>query len=174
MRTGIYRIVFFLAVVLFTSASVLAQEATVPQGGQDQARRQNNPGANILRQLGLSREQMQQIRQFNVRRQPMMDAAQRRFREANRRLDESIYADQLVETEVQERIKEVQLSQAELIRLRSMSELSIRKILTPDQLNKFRRLRQRFDEVNSRPGRQAARLPQSDGKPPVQPAPRRD
>lgn len=169
MRTSIHRIVFFLAVVLFTAASVLAQEGPEPQGGQDQPRRQNNPGVNILRQLGLNREQMQQVRQINVRRQPLMDAAQRRFRQANRRLDESIYADQLVEAEVQERIKEVQLSQAELIRLRSMSELSIRKILTPDQLNKFRRLRQRFDEVNSRPGRQAVNLPQSS----IQPARRR-
>jgi Spy/CpxP family protein refolding chaperone len=174
MRTRIYRIVFFFVAVLFTAASVLAQEGPEPQGGQDQPRRQNNPGANLLRQLGLDREQMQQLRQINVRRQPLMENAQRRFREANRRLDESIYADQLVEAEVQERIKEVQLLHAELIRLRSMNELSIRKILTPDQLNKFRRLRQRFDEVNSRPGRQADRLPPSDGKPPVQPEPRRD
>ncbi|CAN5333827.1 hypothetical protein BH20ACI2_BH20ACI2_17030 [soil metagenome] len=173
MRTVIHKTVFSLAVVLFTAASVLAQEATEPQGGQHQPRRQNNPGANILRQLDLNREQMQQIRQFNVRRQPLMEAAQRRFREANRRLDEAIYADQLVEGEVQDRIKDVQLSQAELIRLRSMSELSIRKILTPDQLNKFRRLRQRFDEVKSRPGRQAVNLPQSDGRTPVHPAPRR-
>ena len=163
MKTVIHKTVLSLAVVVLSAVSMLAQEGLGPGDGEGRERRQNNARPNIMRQLGLNRVQMQQLRQYNQRRRPLMEAAQIRFREANRRLDEAIYADDLDEAAVHERIKEVQLSQAELIKLRSISELSIRKILTPDQLNRFRRLRQKFDEVNSRPGRQAIRTPGFNG-----------
>lgn len=94
-----------------------------------------------------------------MRRRPIMEAAQLRFQEANRKLDESIYADQLNEAEVHERIGEVQRSQAELTRMRSISELMIRKILTPEQLVRFRRLRERFKEISSQSGKQALAEP---------------
>jgi Spy/CpxP family protein refolding chaperone len=166
MKPVIQKTVLSLAVALFSVLSFFAQERPEPGYGEGgQARRQNDARPNIMRQLGLSREQMQQLREYNQLRRPTMEAAQLRFREANRRLDEAIYAHQLNEAEVHERIKEVQLSQAELIKLRSMSELSIRKILTPDQLNRFRKLRQRFDEGNPRPGRQGMGMPRSPGGP---------
>jgi Spy/CpxP family protein refolding chaperone len=163
MKTVVQKTVLSLAVVLFSAFSMLAQEPPEPQYAPPG--RQNDARPNIMRQLGLNPEQMQQLRQYNQRRRPLMEAAQLRFREANRRLDEAIYADQLNEAEVHERIKEVQLAQAELIKVRSISELSIRKILTPDQLNRFRRLRQRFEEANSRPGRQAMGMPGFKGGP---------
>jgi Spy/CpxP family protein refolding chaperone len=101
----------------------------------------------MLRELGLSREQIEQIRQVNLERKPLMDEAQRRSRAANRALDEAIYADQLNEAEVEVRLKEAQLAQGELARIRYMNELSVRRILTPEQLTRFRELRRRFDEV---------------------------
>ena len=96
-----------------------------------------------------------------------MEGAQRRFRDANRKLDEAIYADHLDETVINERIREVQLSQADLVKLRSTNELSIRKILTPGQLNRFRRLRQSFEEANARPGRQFMQRPDPENRPPI-------
>jgi hypothetical protein len=41
-------------------------------------------------------------------------------------------------------LKELQLAQAEAAKLRYLNELGLRKILTPEQLARFRELRQRF------------------------------
>ena len=153
MKSIIYGIFLSLAVVMILAGPAAAQDGPPVTGG-DQMNPKGNPRRNLFRQLGLNPAQIRQIGQLNQRRRPVMEAAQLRFREANRRLDEAIYADHLNEAEVQERIKDVQMSQSELIRLRSMSELSIRKVLTPEQLTKFRRMRQRFDESNTRGGGQ--------------------
>lgn len=102
---------------------------------------------NMLRQLGLSREQFQQIRRMNAERRPMMEEAQRRFHEANRALDTAIYADQVNDADVQARLKDVQLAQAEVQRLRYMNELAVRRLLTPEQLVRFRELRERFEQA---------------------------
>ena len=67
-----------------------------------------------------------------------------RFRAANLALDEAIYADSPNDADVQARMKEVQLAQAEIIKIRITSELAIRKVLTPEQLVKFRELREKF------------------------------
>lgn len=74
-------------------------------------------------------------------------AAQKRLRDATIALDQAIYADTLVEGEFETKLKEQQLAQAEVIRVRSMGELAIRKILTPEQLVKFRELRQQFENM---------------------------
>lgn len=102
---------------------------------------------NVLMQLGLSREQVQQIRRLNQERKPLMDEAQRRFREANIALDLAIYSDQASDTEVEARLKDVQLAQAEVAKLRFANEYAVRKILTPEQLVRFRELRRRFEEI---------------------------
>ncbi len=102
---------------------------------------------NALRQLGLSREQMQQIRRLNADRRPIMVEAQNRFRLANRAVDEAIYADLADETLIQARLKEVQLAQAEVAKIRFMNEFAVRKILTPEQLSRFRELRLRFEQT---------------------------
>jgi len=76
-----------------------------------------------------------------------MDAAQRGLRGANRGLVAGIYADQGNDADVKSRFKELQLAQADVARIRFMNELSVRKILTPEQLVRFRELRQRFEQV---------------------------
>lgn len=149
MKTINYFRTATLAVFVFVFAALAnAQETkpveTQPQDGQNPVQDVRN---NALRQLGLSREQVQQIRRMNMERKPLMDAAQLRFREANRSLDEAIYADQVNDGDVQTRLKELQLAQADVARIRFMNELSVRKILTPDQLTRFRELRQRFEQV---------------------------
>lgn len=101
----------------------------------------------LLRELGLSTDQLQQIRRINLERKPLMDAAAQRLREANRNLDMAIYADNLDENEVQLRLREFQTAQAEISRLRFVGELQIRHVLTPDQLVKFRDLRAKFAAI---------------------------
>jgi Spy/CpxP family protein refolding chaperone len=81
---------------------------------------------------------------MNRDRKPLMEAAQRRLREANRALDMAIYGDELDEAAVQARLQEFQQAQAEVSGIRFRSELELRKILTPEQLAKFRQLRARM------------------------------
>jgi Spy/CpxP family protein refolding chaperone len=76
-----------------------------------------------------------------------MEAALNRLREANLALDAAIYADSVDEEVFEARLKDQQLAQAEVARLRFTSELAVRKILTPDQLTRFRDLRQRFADL---------------------------
>lgn len=99
----------------------------------------------LLQQIGLTRDQFRQLRMLNQRHRPIMMAAQKRLREATVALDQAIYADTLAEGEFDTKLKEQQLAQAEVIRVRSLGELAIRKILTPEQLVKFRELRQQFE-----------------------------
>lgn len=138
--------------VVFLAVTIAAAQDGKPVDGpqQDQRPAANQPQdirTNVLRQLGLSREQVQQIRRMNIERKPLMDDAQKRFREANQALDQAIYAETVNETEVQARLKEVQLAQAEVAKIRFMNELAVRRILTPEQLVRFRELRQRFEQA---------------------------
>jgi len=112
-----------------------------PQGVRNQA----------LRQLGLSPEQFRQIRRINMERKPLMDEAQKRLRMANRALDEAIYANNANEAEVQARLKDLQAAQAEVAKIRFMSEFAHRRVLTAEQLERFRELRRRFDEGRPMP-----------------------
>jgi Spy/CpxP family protein refolding chaperone len=113
----------------------------------------------ILKELELTREQIQQIRRINARQQPIIQAAARNLREANRALDAVIYADFPNEEEILTKIKDVQTAQAELLKARTMTEFMIRKVLTPEQLEKFRqmRLRQMQNNEMKRPLRERRR-----------------
>lgn len=142
---NLLRISILIATLGF-SANVFAQdvkndEQAAPQSPQPAA----DNKITLLRHLGLSREQIQQIRRINAERKPMMDAAQQRLREATKQLDDSIYADSVAEREFEERLKNVQQSQAEVSRVRFATEFAIRRVLTPEQLVKFRELHDRFE-----------------------------
>ena len=102
---------------------------------------------NVLAQLGLSQEQVQQFRRRNAEHRPLMEAAQKRLREANRELDNAIYSDSLSDETFQSKLHAFQEAQGEVTRLRFQNELSIRKILTPEQLTLFRELRRRFSNA---------------------------
>ena len=138
---------FLLAIAAFAFvAATPAQDGKPPEGHRPAANQPQDMRANMLRQLGLSQEQIQKIRRMNAERKPLMDEAQMRFREANRSLDEAIYSDLFNDKDFQDRLKEVQRAQAEVARIRFLNELSVRHILTPEQLQRFRDLRQRFEQ----------------------------
>jgi len=141
------KFVLLTVFVLAGLTSVFAQDNpppdnTRPPAGQGQERQMKRP--NLLRILGLTPEQLQQVRKMNQERKPLMDAAMVRVRNANRALDEAIYADSFDEATFQASLKELQLAQAEAAKLRFLNELGVRKILTPDQLARFRELRRKF------------------------------
>ena len=114
------------------------------QDGQPQNPPPNDERPNILAQLGLSQEQVRAFRKANQEHRPLMDAAQKRLREANRDLDIAIYSDTVSEEVFQVKLRAFQEAQGEVTRLRFQNELTIRKLLTPEQLNLFREIRRRF------------------------------
>jgi len=129
---------FFLLTVCFST--VKSQEETTQQNFNQERR------PNLLTELDLSQSQIQQIRRINADKKPLMREAQQKVREANRSLDQAIYADDADETEIQDRLKAAQLAQAEVTKIRSSTEYAVRKVLNPIQLVKFREIRQRFME----------------------------
>lgn len=114
------------------------------QGLRDRPPKDNFRPQQILRELNLSREQIQQIKRIHEDRREQMQSAQRRLRDANRSLDQAIYADTINEDEIQTRLKEVQAAQGEVIKIRNFTELAVRKVLTAEQLARFRELRDEF------------------------------
>jgi Spy/CpxP family protein refolding chaperone len=127
----------FLMVLTFTN--VKAQEQT-----QTDNPNQADRPFKIFQELGLSREQIQQIRRINQERKPIMQNAQRNWRQANRALDLAIYADDSTEEQVKELTKQAQIAQSELLKERTLTEFLIRKVLTAEQLVKFRELREQI------------------------------
>ena len=145
----IFRTFLSLSMLFISTVLINGQEAATTD--RPAVEKPGDFRTNALRQLGLTREQFQRIRALNQERKPLMDAAQTRLRQANRDLDAIIYADNATDAEVQTKLKDFQSAQAEVARIRFMNELGVRRILTTDQLVKFRLLRQRFEQarVNS-------------------------
>lgn len=138
------KIISVLTVIVFATGIVFAQDGPPPDQPFDEPRNPNR--RDVLAELGLSQEQIQQFRRNNQAHRPLMNAAQQRMREANRELDLAIYADVVSEETIRAKLKAFQDMQAEVNRLRFMNELAIRKILTPEQLMRFREMRRRFAE----------------------------
>jgi Spy/CpxP family protein refolding chaperone len=140
-----YAKLLLLLIVAITamSGAALGQDGPPPDDPPP-GDRQDDRRPNLLAELGLSPEQVQQIRKMNQERRPLMMRAQRRMREANRDLDIAIYADNFSDADFQARLKEFQAAQADMARLRFESEMSVRKVLTAEQIVKFRQLRAEF------------------------------
>ena len=144
-KIGRIAVLFFILTTFgtaFNSFSQVEQPAARPFAATQPQTPVQRP--NLLMELGLSPEQVQAIRRMNQERKPLMEAAAQRLKNANRLLDEAIYAEQLDENLIAARILEVQNAQAELAKLRFEAELNLRKILTAEQLGRFREIRRRF------------------------------
>ena len=139
MRILSPKVLILASIVCLFGLSVWAQEGPPNEMGANRAQRPN-----LLEALGLTQDQVRQIRMMNRGRKPLMDAAQTRLRDANRELDMAIYGDTLDEAEVRARLSAFQQAQAEVARIRFQSEVQLRKILTSEQLAKFRMLRERL------------------------------
>ena len=152
--------VFLTMILLALPVTSFAQDGPPPQNPPmtDAGPANNRP--NLLAELGLSPEQIQQIRRMNQERRPAVQEAQRRMREANRNLDLAIYGDTVSDADFHAKLKEFHAAQAELSRLRFESELSVRKVLTPDQLVRFLDLRRRFTEMRQENERRNRRMRQ--------------
>ena len=137
---------FLLAVLAGSTLTTFGQDGPPPppEDGRPPIDRPGDRRPNLLAELGLSQEQVQQIRRMNQARRPLMMQAEQRVGAATKALDLAIYADTFSEADYQTRLKDFQTAQAEVARLRFEGEMSVRKVLTPEQLVKFRGIREQF------------------------------
>jgi Spy/CpxP family protein refolding chaperone len=144
------RLFVLIGTLLCVSAGVFAQNPRAENVRQADRLQPAQPPAeqrpNLLQELGLSPEQIQAVRRINQQRKPVEQAARQRFQDAQRALNMAIYGDRVDDADVQLKLSEFQTAQAELARVKFTNELAVRKVLTPDQLTKFRELRRRFAE----------------------------
>lgn len=130
--------------VLFLIASfsleVRAQNPGEPQRDDPPAQAVQDDNWRTL--LNLTPEQMAKIRVIREQNFTEAQAVRRRVRQAQRALDQAIYSDNASEAEIEQRTRELVEAQTIEIRRRALTELSIRRVLTNEQLNIFRRIRQ--------------------------------
>ncbi len=136
----------FAGLLLAASFTIVKAQNEMPPDAPSQEFDAPPQRPKLLTQLGLTQEQIRQIRQINQEKKPLIREAQERLRQANRNLDQAIYADAASDAEIQTRLKELQSAHAEMIKIKSATELAVRKILTPEQLAKFRDVRRQFME----------------------------
>jgi Spy/CpxP family protein refolding chaperone len=103
---------------------------------------QRPAGDDPIRELNLSPEQREQIRAIREQLQAERAANNQRLRETNRALEEALDVDNPDESVVEQRLRDVAAAQAAAMRLRVLSEVRIRRVLTPEQLTTLRTLRQ--------------------------------
>lgn len=149
-------LIFAALLMLFSVSTGKAQNEFSDSDAPPNAKQTNRPS--LLSELNLSPDQIRQIRIINRENQPQLREAQRRLRDARSDLDQAIYGDNADENLVQSRLRNLHQAQAEVVRLRSTTEFAVRKVLTPDQLVRFRAVRQQYmeqkaNQPNLRPNR---------------------
>jgi Spy/CpxP family protein refolding chaperone len=135
----------FIFLILFLSVNFVSAQIDDGNPPPNNYERPQN-GFSLLRELGLNQDQIRQIRIINRDIKPLRQEALERLETARQKLDESVYSDSADEAAIQANIREVNEAQAEMLKLRIRSELAIRKVLTPQQLSKFREIRRNFAE----------------------------
>lgn len=136
-RTAAIALTLFL--LLLSASQALAQ---TPDEAAPTDAAQGNQDANWVTALGLTPDQVAKIRAIRQQNRVEWQTARQRLNQAQRALDEAIYSDDASEALVEQRTREVAEAQANEVRLRARTELGIRRVLTPQQLDTFRTIRQ--------------------------------
>ena len=145
-------------IVLLLSAYSIAY-AQDPQANS--ASPQDAP--DLLGRLRLSPDQIQRIRLIQRDTKDERAAIQQRLREANRALEESLDAENVDESVIDQRMQDVNAAQNAQLRLRIQTEIRIRRILNPEQRAMLKDIRVRAsDLIRAQQDRRALR-PEANG-----------
>lgn len=133
---------FFVSIfVLMTGAST--SHATRKELQQRPERRIVRQFEDPIRQLNLTPEQREQIRAINQLVHEERAALELRRRETSRALEEALEADFPDEAVIEQRLHDLAEAQAASMRMRVLTEVRIRRVLTPEQLETWRTMRRR-------------------------------
>jgi Spy/CpxP family protein refolding chaperone len=144
VSTGLVLTLLLLNVTVQARAQVQDAQPAQQQEGD------GGRGNNLMQQLNLTPEQRAQLREIRRQDEPETRALTRRMRLARRALEEAIYSDASNEALIQQRTHELSDAQAALVQHRAATELKVRRILTNEQLQSFRNLRQQAQRRQQR------------------------
>jgi Spy/CpxP family protein refolding chaperone len=112
----------------------------------------------MLGPLNLTPDQIQKIRGINSELHDQRQAANLRLRLTQRALAEAVESPTPNEQLIEQRSREVAEAQEATIRLRSLTEARILRVLTPDQRVKLKEIRQQIRQQNQARQRENQRL----------------
>jgi len=118
------------ALVLFTAVPVICGQAAQQQSGPPEVQQ---GGGDPIRQLNLTPEQLEQIRSIREQNKTERAAINERVRETNRALEAELDSDNPDEAVVEQRVRDLAVAQVAAMRMRILTEVRIRRVLTPEQ-----------------------------------------
>jgi len=136
----LFLITALLAVLGAPTVHAQQQQAQVPEA-------QQQAPADAILQLNLSAEQREKIRTIREQTKIERAAINQRLRETNLALEAALDADNPDEAAVEQRMRDVAAAQSAAMRMRILTEVKIRRVLTLEQLGILRTLRQQARET---------------------------
>jgi len=134
------------ALVFFITAPALGQSVQ-EQDAASPARPQQPLGGDPIQQLNLTPEQREQIRTIRQQNQTERATINQRVRETSRALEAVLDSDSPEEAVVEQRMREAAAAQAAAMRMRILTEVRIRRVLTTEQRSLLRSLRQQANQM---------------------------
>ena len=131
-------LVLLTALLVFLGAPTVRAQQQQPQM---QDMQQQAPADPIL-QLNLSAEQREKIRTIREQTKAERAANNEHLRETNQALEAALDADNPDEGVVEQRVRDVAAAQSAAMRMRILTEVRIRRVLSLEQLGILRTLRQ--------------------------------
>ena len=160
---------------LLALASVLVAAPSyarcLDQQQQQPDMQQGGPVGDPVRELNLSPDQRERIRAIREQVKEQRAVINQRHRETNRALEETLDSDNPSEAVLEQRLRDVAEAQADSMRMRVLTEIRIRQVLTSEQLITLRTLRQnarglrRERQLENRVGRRREALERQRGSP---------
>ncbi|HKO97671.1 MAG TPA: periplasmic heavy metal sensor [Pyrinomonadaceae bacterium] len=138
----------YLSLLLLMVAGVSANGQSPPSPpppGASQSQMAGDP----IRQLNLTPEQREQIRLIREQNRDERSSVNQRVRETNRALEEVLNSDSPDESLVEQRLREAEAAQGAAMRMRILTELKIRRVLSSEQRVLLRSLRHGAHERRS-------------------------
>ena len=120
-----------IALVMIAAVSSHAQTPTPEH--PPVAAQQRNFGGDPVRHLNLTPEQREQIRTIREQNRTERAAVNQHVRDTNKALEEALDSDAPDQSLIEQRIQEVSVAQAAAMRIRIMTEVKIRQVLTAEQ-----------------------------------------
>ena len=137
------RVMMLLTVLAFSTVpSVLGQagQQASQQPGQTAEPQQRAIGGDPIQQLNLTPEQREQIRSIRENNKTERLAINSQLREANQALNEALNSENPDEALVEKRLGDLASAQAAAARMRVLTEIRIRRVLTKEQRTTLRTL----------------------------------
>jgi Spy/CpxP family protein refolding chaperone len=135
-----------IALVFFFTAPALGQTVQQQESAAPDLQQRRLAG-DPIQQLNLTPEQREQIRTIRQQNQTERATINERVRETSRALEVVLDSDSPEEAVVEQRMREAAAAQAAAMRMRILTEVRIRRVLTTEQRSLLRTLRQQANQM---------------------------